>query len=802
MNGPMTAIIPKSNLAPAEPAQNNITIIKPSGKEPVLYPSRLSFGQLIDALKKRAASAHRPGRAFLLRQIIQQVEQKPELLAPIDDPRVLSHHHEEVDLLMSTLFPDGQEDYTLGRAFKPLDLFTFYQTQSLKRLLQGESGMEYCLDNQSIPAYNFIVYAACCLILNKFYGQSIKVETPLTVSLVSAGQPLERYYKCLHNLSYIDVKATRPLPELSEQDIHKLLGDPMNWEQWLQYLPPSHFEFQGLVTEHLTEITEEASLSRIKFLLLEKDVVADPLRLAKLENFVRIGFRQPHLRLGLAATSDKGCLHASLKYQVGHHFLADAGPGLLQTEGNIYQEALCRREPLLVEDLTQLEEATEVEAALLNAGIRSIIIHPLQNKQGKVIGFMELGTPHTHELNQLILLKTNELGPMIALAIERRREELDNQVEAIIREQYTTLHPSVEWRFVENAFELLEERARGGKEAKVARPITFKNVFPLFAQADIVESTNIRNAAIQEDLLENMAIAREVLEKCRQRLFFPVLEQYIYKIDEYSETLLNSFSSNEESRIMEFLRQEIYPLFQQISQRDAQAAQCVKIYLSQLDPQLGILYRKRKAYEESVALINETVARYLEEEDERAQAIVPHYFEKYKTDGVEFEIYAGQSLLKKEAFSDLHLKNLRLWQLLAMCNVTRQVAALKARLPIPLDTAQTVFVYSTPLDIRFRMDEKRFDVDGAYNIRYEIIKKRIDKAVVDGTEERLRAPGKLTIVYANEKDRQEYMEYLKFMAARQLIHPQIEELSVGELQGVEGLKALRVTPVTKKIDGE
>ncbi len=28
------------------------------------------------------------------------------------------------------------------------------------------------------------------------------------------------------------------------------------------------------------------------------------------------------------------------------------------------------------------------------------------------------------------------------------------------------------------------------------------------------------------------------------------------------------------------------------------------------------------------------------------------------------------------------------------------------------------------------MDEKRFDVDGAYNARYEIVKKRIDKAYV------------------------------------------------------------------------
>ena len=34
--------------------------------------------------------------------------------------------------------------------------------------------------------------------------------------------------------------------------------------------------------------------------------------------------------------------------------------------------------------------------------------------------------------------------------------------------------------------------------------------------------------------------------------------------------------------------------------------------------------------------------------------------------------------------------------------------------------------------------EKRFDVDGAYNIRYEIIKKRIDKAHIKNTQENMK----------------------------------------------------------------
>ena len=55
------------------------------------------------------------------------------------------------------------------------------------------------------------------------------------------------------------------------------------------------------------------------------------------------------------------------------------------------------------------------------------------------------------------------------------------------------------------------------------------------------------------------------------------------------------------------------------------------------------------------------------------------------------------------------------------------------------------------------MDQKQFDVDGAYNVRYEIVKKRIDKSYIKGTTERLTQAGKIAIVYSNDSDATEYL---------------------------------------------
>ena len=86
--------------------------------------------------------------------------------------------------------------------------------------------------------------------------------------------------------------------------------------------------------------------------------------------------------------------------------------------------------------------------------------------------------------------------------------------------------------------------------------------------------------------------------------------------------------------------------------------------------------------------------------------------------------------------------------------MVREAEALKDRLKVPLDTAHLILVQHTPLSIRFRFDEKRFDVDGTYNMRYEIVKKRIDKALIKGTHERLTQPGKIAIVYSQPKEAQ------------------------------------------------
>ncbi|HEU0065475.1 MAG TPA: GAF domain-containing protein, partial [Flavisolibacter sp.] len=197
-------------------------------------------------------------------------------------------------------------------------------------------------------------------------------------------------------------------------------------------------------------------------------------------------------------------------------------------------------------------------------------------------------------------------------------------------------------------------------------------------------------------------------------------------------------------------------------------------------------------YEESITRINDVLDRFIDQEQQDAQEAYPHYFERYVTDGIEFSIYIGQSLSPHFPFNEMYVRNLKLWQLTLLAKAARLTNSLEKKLSMPMQTTQLILAHSIPLSISFRRKERKFDVDGAYNIRYEIVKKRIDKVHLKDSEERLTQPGKIGIVYSQHKEEAEYLEYIEFLQNEKLLCENIEYLDLEDTQGISGLKAMRV----------
>jgi hypothetical protein len=756
------------------------------------FQTEFSLAPLID-FWVRAGDDSSPACAAMARVVAEQLAQAPGLGAPIIDPAILQQHEDAVDMLMSAEFPPAAWEQAHGAALIPFQLRGFYATPSMRRDLMDENGRlkgRLNVDDKLVAMLRRgFAYA---LVLRRLYGADVELEYPPILTVSDRDTGLDRHFRLLFDWQFVDVEVRGELPPLPAEIRERLQATLMEPGSLERFLPPERFVLRGVTFLKAIDVTDQEVLSALKRDLIDRESIVSPTHFAQLQDRLRTLLRRPELRLGLAALDRDRVLILNYGAKIEHAciFADSVHHRTEEFAGTVYERAVRTGRPVIVDDLAGLDAPTLIERQMVDSGIRGFVVAPL-HYQDRVIGTLELGSPRPDDLDASHLPKLHEVLPLFSMAVQRSMEELNARIQTQIKERFTAIHPVVEWRFRKAVLDGLERA--GDAAAAELEPIVFADVHPLYALSDIRGSSTQRARAIQADLLAQLRLARDVVEAAYQARRLPALDQLRYRIDQHAEQIREHLAAGDEVGVVTFLRAEIETLLERLGTFGETVAARVTAYRGGLDPKLGAVYRQRKIFEDSVTRLNEAISGYLELEEQAAQSIFPHYFEKQKTDGVDHQIYVGGSLVEDGGFDPLYLKSLRLWQLMVVCGIAARADRLAGELPLPLQATHLVLVQHAPLSIRFRFDEKRFDVDGAYDIRYEIVKKRIDKALIRGTTERVTQPGKIAIVYGQPAEAQEYRGYLEYLRHLGYIAGEVEELELEELQGVHGLRALRVT---------
>ncbi|MCA9738227.1 MAG: GAF domain-containing protein, partial [Gemmatimonadetes bacterium] len=467
--------------------------------------------------------------------------------------------------------------------------------------------------------------------------------------------------------------------------------------------------------------------------------------------------------------------------------LADGrAPDCPHRDASTYAATLGSREVRVFRDLGSCGHRTRYEAGLLERGIRSLALLPLF-VDDRMVGLLELGSPQAGAVDAYRALQLKSVLPAFAIALQRALDEREDRLQAIIKRRYTAIHPAVEWRFRSAALKLLDA---GSEEDPELDAIVFPDVYPLYGLTDIRNSSDARQVCARTDLTTQIRLARAVVDGAGRDRPLPVLRELAHRLDRLEERVGEGTLVEDEDEVVRFLGAEVEPLMDRLSAANGALASSVAAYREALDPQLGIVYGARREFEASVARFNEAICAVIDREQLSAQEAFPHYFERFKTDGVDYNVYVGDSLSPDGGFTRLYLQNLRLWQLQLACRIEWELQRLRPQLPMDLPATHLILAQDQPLTIRFRVDEKRFDVDGAYNT-HELVKKRIDK-VRTRSGERLTQPGTVAIVYSHAHEGQLYRRHLEYLTADGFFQGDVEQLALEDVQGVPGLKGMRV----------
>lgn len=746
---------------------------------------------LIMVLKKMIAEG-KPGAKYLYQGMINEIEAIPELMQPITDPAILKNHEVLVTTLLSTIFPPStlrdEGIYAVCYPFRPETAYAsppftrlFIKDNNIINIPNPKTNINIARANLSL-AYN--------LILQKFYSHNVPLTATSVHPFSDEETHLTRYYELRMNAQFVEVKCINndfamPVAFAPHRTIEI--------EELQELFPLENFRFEGMVVMEVMDVTTEQVIAEIKNALLNINAFSDVEVYNDLQQHVQslIGLKNVHIGITPFFKKNEYYLYTEAHYQ---NSLLFKNAEVINNKDTISEQ--CRdvfrhsNQSILYEILNESSRFNQLLKYYYEQGIKSLILCPLKREDGELIGLLEIASETKARLQFPQLSKIQPAIQLFALALEKTAESLDMQIDKTIKEHFTAIQPAVEWKFTEAAFNYLQHQ----QVSDLARmpAIAFEDVYPLYGSIDVRNSSTERSLSIQKDLMEQLHIAKEVLGKADTIMEFPLLKEYQFRIDKYIASVTEALLPDDEMMIYDFLQNDVDALFKNLVKNKPEIKKTVKKYFEALDPQRNVVYHQRMAYEESITRINDVLDRFMDAEQHAAQEVYPHYFERYITDGIEFNIYVGQSISPQRPFNEMYVSNLKLWQLTLLAKAARVTNALEKRLSLPLQTTQLILAHSIPLTISFRRKERKFDVDGAYNIRYEIVKKRIDKVHLKDSDERLTQPGKIGIVYSQQKELNEYLEYMEFLQKEGLLTDNVEHLELEDTQGISGLKAIRV----------
>ncbi len=726
--------------------------------------------------------------------ILSSIEHRDELTEGIEASTDIDKYREDIINLSSALIPHSLSNNEIKAVFVPLSSRVLCASNRYKKIFDSETDLlEKEFGDHDVDTMYIMM---CSYILANYYNIPFSYTSP-PIYEVSDSRGIMKYYKSSYNADFISIKPVGTAPVISKEDAKEFKKHIDNVDFWKKIFPPNSWEVSGFGIKSFVDISLDEAVARINDkLLLFATQKNDAIRMEKdeMNDDISTLFNIPDVKTTFTKYDSKQkkfirLADSDLSFALGDYTEQDKDILMCNKCQN---QLFFNKQAFISNNTNELQDRNEhfsMYNSLKDQGFGSYMAVPLYNRD-TLLGILEFGHVATEMFDKTHAIRVKQIENQCANVIKQYNNEWESNISSIIQHEFTSIHASVEWKFVEEA----EKKAIANLEHidYSFDTISFDELTALYGQMDIAGSSIARNEGIAADLKNQLSAIKHICESLNAKIEMPIIGNFIYEIDKYYNLLTSDMDAGREQEIIHFFKDNIHPFFDELQSRDPAISALIKEYNDRLYNQGDIFYEKRKDYDDTVKLINAHLSSGLDAAQKIAQKIYPHYFERYKTDGVEHNIFVGQSISPDIHFNKLYLENLRLWQLENICKLELEHHDRLDQLPVPLQIASLIMVYSNTLAIKYRMDEKQFDIDGAYNARYEIIKKRIDKAHIKGTDERITQPGKIIIIYTQASDLKEQQRYIQYLTSKGYLTDNVELFDIEDLQGVSGLKGIRV----------
>ncbi|HET8573795.1 MAG TPA: GAF domain-containing protein [Edaphocola sp.] len=686
---------------------------------------------------------------------------------------------------------ESEDAWALAEPLSPVIIFSTSAFNNLIATKDGCIKADILKDDPNSNRAATRIKLLYSLILQRLFHLTTVTKNEIIHAIKDETTGLKRFYKLEFDTQFIDViyEGGQPLDLSGFQAKHQNIEESRGKLQ--EFLPISKFRFEGFSIVHITDITTEYVIEHIKDVIVNlapgqeifqdiidslKNLIGDNNIEVKLFPILKVNGR---LIMDSFEDIERHLNSQCYEYGFDKRKYLDILNGFTENPHLLFYPDI---------DVVQ-EGESEIVHFIRLLGVKSLVIIPVYF-QKRLVGVLQMFSKEPNQLTAQTISLMNPVIPLLEQLLQTIIDDFELTIDNVIKNKFTSLQPSVQWRFNEVAWQYIRQKKTGDK-AEIGH-VYFNDVYPLYGAIDIRDSTAQRNEALQKDMSCRLDLIIGLLQKMKGKMDMELLDELIFKANKWQNHIEQVISSEDEYRMLLFFENEAEPVLNHFRKSANGLGPLIDGYFQAAGPD-GVTFENRRQLEEALQTINNSIGSNLDKMNSKIQQLYPCYFQKFRSDGIEYDIYIGQSISPQQDFNQLYLKNLRLWQLSSMAEIARDTHNLLPKLSKKLETTQLIFIHTNTIDISFRNDERRFDVEGAYNIRYEMVKKRIDKVHIKGSNERLTQPGTIALVYFQQKDIEEYMTYINFMQEQGILEDHLQFLELEDLQGLYGLKALRLT---------
>ncbi|XKW98292.1 hypothetical protein R8G64_07395 [Tenacibaculum maritimum] len=238
---------------------------------PIELPVQLniSFEKIISLFEKYAHADFKEHPFHKSSKImLRKVEKHPEFITGFSDLSLLEKHHEIIDILLDTLFPEILSDNEIKAATIPFTFTSFKFTNRFKKIL-ANAGDDYLLEVRNFQENVMYIYA-CTLILRLVYNYFVDLKRPFFFDIPDKTLGITKHYRVAFNGDFMQISPTKNAPKITHNDIKLLLDNFDDIKIWKEKFPPNSYLFKGFGIMNLFDVTSDEIISSISNNLLKR----------------------------------------------------------------------------------------------------------------------------------------------------------------------------------------------------------------------------------------------------------------------------------------------------------------------------------------------------------------------------------------------------------------------------------------------------------------------------------------------------------------------------------------------------